>query len=406
METAQSLGCPPLLQQEEFQGLHGAITIPELTLQKIWLHKDFFHNNLLSHCGKKIQILNPGRWNQFEGPDFKEAELLIDGKKLTGDVEIHFHPNDWFSHAHDQNSNFSDVILHVTLFSPTPQHPPIFTCLGFCPETLVLLPYLNQGLEEYALEEALLNLQGRDNSDFVQAFLSKPEFEIKQVLLQKAKLRWQQKCSFARVRIEQNGAEHTCHEMILETLGYRRNRAPMNAIATHYSLSSLVQDLPSAQELFSFQEGNWKFAKLRPANHPKKRLQQYLSLVQKNPQWPSHYLNCIQKLCIAKFSSQDTLSFRKNIGMPKLQSVIKNQILAETISGTRFHTVVIDALLPIATAHLNKDLFDLWFHWQGGDIPSSVSRFLNATNIINKGQPSCNGLNQAILQLFIESQII
>ncbi len=400
------MGCPPFPQQEEFQGLYGAITIPELTLQKIWSRKDFFDKNLFSYSRKKIQILKPGRWNQFEGPDFKEAELLIDGKKFTGDVEIHFHPNDWFSHGHHQNSNFSDVILHVTLFSPTPQHPPIFTSLGFCPETLVLLPYLNQGLEEYALEEALLNLQNRDNTDFMQAFLNKPEFEIKQLLFQKAKLRWQQKCSFAGVRIEQNGPEHTCHQMILETLGYRRNRAPMNAIATHYPLSSLVQNPPSVQELFSFQEGNWKLAKLRPANHPKKRLQQYLSLVQKNPKWPFHYLNCIQKLSVSKFSSQNTVSFRKNIGMSELQSVIKNQILAETISGTRFHTVVIDALLPIATVHLNKDFFNLWFHWQGGDIPSNVSTFLNPTNIINKNQPSCNGFNQAVIQLFIESQII
>lgn len=407
METAKSLGRPlgSNYSEEEVQGLQGPIAIPELILQKIWLRKDFFFNQLICHSKKRIQILNPGRWNQFEGPDFKEAELIIDGQKVVGDVEIHFHPNDWFKHGHDDNPNFSDVILHVTLFEPAPEHPPVFTTFGFCPETLVLLPYLKQGLEEYAVEDALLKLENRDSTEFIQAFINKPEFEIKQLLLQKAKLRWQEKCAFALARIRQDGFENTCHQMVLETLGYRRNRTPMNAIGINYPLQSMIENLPSVEELIDSQKEKWKLAKLRPANHPRKRLQQYLNLIKKNPGWPAHWMNYIERFVIPK-SSGDTLCFRKDGRLAEHQSTIKNEILAETISGTRFHTLVIDALLPLASAQVNKDLFDLWFHWYPGDIPSAISIFLNPTAIINKNQPSCNGLNQGVLQLLIESQLI
>lgn len=408
METAKSLGRPLItryLQEEEFPGLHGPFAIPERILQKIWLRKDFFLNKLISYSKKRIQIIDPGRWNQFEGPDFKDAELVIDGQKVIGDVEIHFHPNNWFDHRHNQNPDFSNVVLHVTLFEPTSQQP-VFTTHGFCPETLVLLPYLKQGLEEYALDDALLSFENRGNNEFIQSILDKPIFDIKQILIQKAQLRWQQKYTFAHSRIKNDGFEHSCHQMALEVLGYRRNRTPMSAISINYPLHFMVDHSPSIQELIHSQEGNWKFAKLRPANHPQIRLQQYLDLVKKRPDWPTQWNNFITKFTNTNPQFLDTVHFRKEIHLSKLQSSIKKEILAETISGTRFHTLMTDALLPLASAQTNKNLFDMWFHWHPGDIPSSISTFLNPADVLNKDQPLCNGFLQGILQLFIESRFI
>lgn len=405
METTEPLGHHSITQEEEIQGLQGAIAIPEIILQKIWLRSDFFHNKLKTYSGKKLQIINPGRWNRFEGPDFKEAEIIIDGQRLVGDIEIHFHPNDWFNHGHSYNPNFANVILHVTLFEPIPEHPPIFTTLGFCPETFVLLPYLRQGLEEYVLEEALLTMENRDNTEFLQALLNKQETEIKHLLLEKAQLRWKQKYTFALYRLKIDNWDDVCHQMVLETLGYRRNRATMNLIAIKYPLRAIAQGQHTAAELFASQEGNWKLAKLRQANHPKKRLAQYLHLVKQNPQWPTHWLKKAESLSFQQ-SISSTSMYRKHYQLSKLASLIQEEIFSSMISSTRFHTLVVDALLPLASAYLNKDLFHLWFHWYPGDMPSAVPSFLNPTNIINKGQPSCNGLNQAILQLFIETRLI
>lgn len=405
MEKTISLGHSKVEQVEEIQGLNGSISISELLLQKIWLHKDFFHHNLLTCSQKKVQILHPGRWNRFEGPDFKEAEIIIDGQRFIGDIEIHFHPNDWFNHGHSYNQNFSNVILHVTLFEPSPDQPPIFNSFGFCPDTLVLLPYLRQSLEEYALEDGLLSFENRSNIEFLQAYINKPPDELHYLLYDNALTRWKQKCSFARARLKTDTWENVCHQMFLETLGFRRNRSPMNAIAVQYPLNSMISNTPTAPDLFLSQKPNWKLAKVRPQNHPLKRLAQYLNLIKENPNWPSIWKDFSSTLP-SHGSPENTSLYRKKFQLSNIHSHIQKDILAQSVSGTRFNTILIDALLPLASVYLNKDLFSIWFHWFPGDIPSNVASFLNPDFFCSKKQAYCNGINQAILQLFIKNRFI
>lgn len=405
MEKELSVGYSKLIQTEEIQGLQGSFSIPELVLQKIWLRQDFLHNQLFSYSQKRLQIINPGHWNCYEGPDFKEAEIILDGQRLCGDIEIHFHSNDWFNHGHSLNPNFSNVILHVILFEPAVEQPPVFNSLGFCPETLVLLPYLRQGLEEYALEDILLNFETRHNIEFLQAFVNIPREELIQILLEKALRRWKQKCSFALSRLAKDTWANVCHQMFLETLGFRRNRAPMNALAQQYPIHIFINQSPTLEELFNSQKSNWKLAKLRPANHPKKRLSQYLHLIKENPNWPELWRNFATQLPTQTFASNTSL-YRKHHQISKIDNYIRDSLLKHSISGTRFHTIIIDALLPLASVCHNIDLFSLWFHWYSGDLPSSLSSFIHASSILSQNQPTCNGINQAILQLFIETQLI
>jgi len=35
-----------------------------------------------------------GAWNLQGGPDFRGARLVLDGREITGDVEVHFHTAD------------------------------------------------------------------------------------------------------------------------------------------------------------------------------------------------------------------------------------------------------------------------------------------------------------------------
>ena len=58
-------------------------------------------------------MLKPGVWNDDEGPDFLQAELVIDGKLYTGDVEIHVRSSEWYNHKHHLNPKYNSVILHA-----------------------------------------------------------------------------------------------------------------------------------------------------------------------------------------------------------------------------------------------------------------------------------------------------
>lgn len=61
----------------------------------------------------KITVINVGTRNKHEGPDIKDAILIINDKVVNGPVECHICTSDWYIHKHHQNSAYQSVILHV-----------------------------------------------------------------------------------------------------------------------------------------------------------------------------------------------------------------------------------------------------------------------------------------------------
>ena len=61
---------------QEIQGLYGSFSLSERILQKIWLQGDFDQSTLRTESGKRLRVIDPGRWNLLEGPDFLEIAFL------------------------------------------------------------------------------------------------------------------------------------------------------------------------------------------------------------------------------------------------------------------------------------------------------------------------------------------
>jgi len=64
-------------------------------------------------AGKHIQVLSIGEHNRYEGPDFKDSAILIDGNISVGDIEFHKNESDWIAHSHENNPLYRNVILHI-----------------------------------------------------------------------------------------------------------------------------------------------------------------------------------------------------------------------------------------------------------------------------------------------------
>ena len=87
--------------------------VPEKVLQCIWYEQLIHPEGLTLTDGRSVRVIFPGWWNQNEGPDFRDAQLEIDGNFLTGDVEIHHDLASWRQHGHHQDPRYDDVVLEV-----------------------------------------------------------------------------------------------------------------------------------------------------------------------------------------------------------------------------------------------------------------------------------------------------
>jgi hypothetical protein len=86
----------------------------EAFLHSVWKYKKLDTSQLKTTRGESIQILNTGFHNETEsGPDFFKAEIVIDGQHWVGNLEIHIISSDWYTHKHEVDSAYDNVILHV-----------------------------------------------------------------------------------------------------------------------------------------------------------------------------------------------------------------------------------------------------------------------------------------------------
>lgn len=85
----------------------------EKLMQYIWNHRLFGSAGLTTSDGKRLQVLDPGRLNTDAGPDFFNAKISIDGCMWAGNVEIHRRSSDWRRHNHHMDPAYDSVILHV-----------------------------------------------------------------------------------------------------------------------------------------------------------------------------------------------------------------------------------------------------------------------------------------------------
>jgi len=395
----------PEYELQEIQGLYGPFTLSERVVQKIWLRQDFAGGGLKTTSGKPLRVVDPGRWNPQGGPDFKEARLEIAGHPVVGDVEVHFNVADWWAHAHADNPSFDRVALHVVLDVNERPGPPARTARGREPEVLHLLPYLDRDLEAYATEDALLDLENLDELEWVAGFLARPIVERRRIIHERAEARWEQKVVFAEKRLADAGWDEACHQLALEVLGYARNRESMSKLALRYPLRGMAKRLGGSggatpEDLFQSLQGEWRLDGLRPANHPRRRLGQYAAILRADPKWPRAL-----RLRLDEWPEADpgagTKDLRKSNRLRALADDLRGNVLADALGEKRFHTLMVDAVLPLADADGRMDAAEYWRHWWPGDCPDGLRRFLKQTGLTGPAQPLTNGLVQGALSLFM-----
>ncbi|HVU18229.1 MAG TPA: DUF2851 family protein [Candidatus Didemnitutus sp.] len=386
----------------EFQGLYGPFTVTERVLQKIWLRSDFdlFDAHLVD--GRSLEVIHPGTWNLLGGPDFTGAQIRVDGQLIEGDIEVHFRVSDWSAHGHGSNPAFGRVVLHVVLFPPDPAARAAVRGDGFTLPTLALLSRLHRDLEEYAADDALERLTARDDWRRLADLAAKPVDEVDRILRNHARSRWEAKVRYARIRVDRLGFEAAAHQTALEILGYRFNRAPMLAVATRYPLVAWCEPLDTPT-VFASAARTWRLQGVRPANHPRVRLEQYARWVQARPRWPDRLVPLLGILANPDRSgAPGPRKFRADI--PRCRSAFAEDVTGGVLDGPRLDTLICDGFLPLIAAQ-GQEHFDAWFDWYLGDVPAGVKNGLRRLGLIGRpGHPACHGMGQGLIGWFLANQ--
>jgi len=121
-------------------------SVDERLLQCIWHDGLLLGRPLATVSRKSLVLISPGDWNHEAGPDFQRAEIVLDGQRLKGDIEIHLRSSDWAAHGHDRNFDYNSVVLHVFLQHTDEAHSDLLHN-GRSIERLCLAPYLEPDLD-------------------------------------------------------------------------------------------------------------------------------------------------------------------------------------------------------------------------------------------------------------------
>ena len=82
-------------------------------LHFVWKYKKLQLLDMVTTQNETLTIVDVGSHNHLAGPDFFNAKIIIDGQLWAGNIEIHINGSDWFTHHHEKDVNYENVILHV-----------------------------------------------------------------------------------------------------------------------------------------------------------------------------------------------------------------------------------------------------------------------------------------------------
>jgi hypothetical protein len=391
----------------EVQGLYGAYAFPEKLLQKIWLRGDFNRAAANLSDGRSVRVVHPGKWNLLGGPDFTSARLRFSDSadhETQGDVEVHLRAGDWDAHGHARDPAYDRVVLHVVLFPPANGKRTHGAGDREIP-VLSLLPLLHRALEEFAADEAVESLANRPLAGLPDDLGTLPATELAALLQRYAHARWREKAKFARLRVERLGWEGACHHLALEILGYRFNRAPMLRVAGERPLGEWARGAVDAEVAYASESAAWSLQGVRPANHPRTRLKQYMAWTRERPDWPVRLRELTARLPMVEATSV-TPEVRRLHHFTAVREMIADEICADAISGTRLNTLICDGLLPLLEAAGGRELAGLWHHWPCGDLPPWLTSGLRQLGFFDgRAQPACHGAAQGLLGWFLAREM-
>lgn len=195
-------------------------TLREEDVAQLWQACPWGGKFLTTTAGEQIQVVYPGRRNLGPGPDFRDAIIALDGRRLRhGHIEVHTVTTAWRAHGHAPDPAYHNVMLHVVWEDDGP-------VAGGPLRTLALQPHFPDGMPEEYVARALPSFQ--PCADL--ATKCEP-MTVGMLFATLGERRLRRKAEVMLAAIEHHGPAHALYAALLDALGYSQNREPFRLLS-------------------------------------------------------------------------------------------------------------------------------------------------------------------------------
>lgn len=206
--------------------------IPEIALSAAW-NTGQIPDCLSTADGQTIQVIHRGTWTHGLGPDFADALLLFNERELrSGAVEIHLETRQWSEHGHQLDPAYNAVILHVVMRhdgSPTRRADG-----GLVPVAAVSLPDLSQ------LPIAMLDWDRVGGAVCAPRLARSSPATLRDILFSLGDTRLAIRSAQIEAALLEEPPAEVLWQAILGGLGYSRNQSPMRTLGEMLPLATLL----------------------------------------------------------------------------------------------------------------------------------------------------------------------
>ncbi len=366
--------------------------------------------------GSRLRVLYAGRASSAAGPDFRDAVLQREGGEVVrGDVELHLRRGGWEAHGHHTDRGYNGVVLHVVLHGGD---TPITLASGRRVPTAALFP---RTLGRRSRREAAPR-------PLPLAAMPTSASRLGRTLDREGDARFFEKVrGFAQALRDARGergsadASDVLYRGLMGGLGYGGNSAAMTRLSEGMPLRALERSLrgvpvggrrdalasallrasglasgdgdSSVQAVGAvLARGEWKLFRVRPSNHPSRRLMGMAALLDRA--WEAGWAGWAAALAAAGSVSEVRAGL----------AVAGDGPGGALVGADRASDLAVNVLLPFARAwgNLTRDaglsaaalgLYRAWPSLQENSVTAEAARLLGGEGKeLHKGARRQQGL--------------
>lgn len=208
--------------------------LPEIAISLAW-HRGLLRGPFATTDGRAVEIIHRGTWSHGLGPDFADAMILVDGREVrSGAVEIHRSARGWQDHGHHLDPRYDAVVLHVVAGAEggeTRRHD------GAIVPVVVLDPEMVDRIVRPLGREIAPDWSRFGGACCAEELARRRPERLRQALFRLGDARLAVRAARIEARLTDRPPAEILWAELLEGLGYTANRSPMQAVAAALPLT-------------------------------------------------------------------------------------------------------------------------------------------------------------------------